>query len=223
MQMAIAGRFDDTPGTGGMPRDNRRTLQLETQGALASGRSTNVVVHNVSATGMLVESDVALTPGEGIAVDLPQVGLTTARVVWSSGKLFGCQFEAPISSAALSAAQLRSAVTAPVELAMLQGSLPGESFALRLRRLRKERGLSLSRIATQLGVSKPTVWAWEQGKARPVEARIDALAEVLGVQRIELMAGAGRHDLDDMIARSRQQIAEAVGTRVENVRIMIEL
>lgn len=221
--MAIAGRFDDKPESGAIPRDNRRTLQLQAQGALVSGLATNVIIHNVSATGMLVESDVALTPGEGIAVDLPQMGVTPAKVVWTSGKLFGCQFEAPISSAALSAAQLRSAVTAPVDLAMLQRPLPGESFALRLHRLRKERGLSLARIATQLGVSKPTVWAWEQGKARPVEARIDALAEALGVERIELMAGAARHGLDDMIAHSRQQIAEAVGTSVKNVRIMIEL
>jgi DNA-binding transcriptional regulator YiaG len=221
--MAIAGRFDETPHPGGTPRGSRRTLLLEAQGAAASGQATDVVIHNVSATGMLVECDVAFEPGDRIAVDLPQAGLTAAKVVWTSGRLFGCQFDEPISSAALSAAQLRSAVSAPVELSTPQEPLAGESFALRLHRLRKERGLSLSRIATQLGVSKPTVWAWEQGKARPVAERIDALAEVLGVERIELMAGGARHGLDEMIASAREQIAGAVGTDLSKVRIMVEL
>jgi transcriptional regulator with XRE-family HTH domain len=218
--MTIAGRLEDSALPGERPRERRRTLRLETQGALASGAAANVLVHNVSATGLLIESDVALMPDETIEIDLPHAGPTLARIVWASGRLFGCQFEAPVSAAALSAAQLRSAVAAPVGLAPPSG---GESFGLRLRRLRQERGLSLSRIAAQLGVSKPTVWAWEQGKARPVEARMPALAELLGIDRAELMAGTPGHGLNETIARARSHIAQAAGVSTVTVRIMIEL
>ena len=41
-------------------------------------------------------------------VDLPQAGKVEATVVWNSGEFYGCQFELPISPAALSAAQLQS-------------------------------------------------------------------------------------------------------------------
>jgi DNA-binding XRE family transcriptional regulator len=221
--MAIAGRLEDAPPPGGLPRQRRRTLRLETQGALASGAAANVLVHNVSATGLLVESDVALAPGESLEIDLPESGPTAAKVIWSSGRLFGCQFDAPISAAALSAAQLRSAVAGPVELAPPQTLGTTDSFAQRLRRLRQERGLSLSRVAAQLGVSKPTVWAWEQGKARPVEARMDALAATLGVQRGELTARVSHQGADEVIARARGQVAEIMGTSADKVRIMIEL
>jgi DNA-binding XRE family transcriptional regulator len=223
--MAIAGRLENLAKPGSQRRDRRRTLQLEAQGALASGDAAEVTIHNVSETGLLIESDAALAPGETIDIDLPHAGVTAARVVWTSGRLFGCEFDTPISTAVLGAVQLRSAVAEPVDLdpPLIPHALPGESFAMRLHRLRKERGLSLSRIATQLGVSKPTVWAWEQGKARPVETRIDALADVLGVERIELMAGTQRHGLDEMLSRSREQIASALGTSADKVRIMIEL
>ena len=57
-----------------------------------------------------LESDIALEQGEAIAVDLPDAGMTAARVIWSSGPLFGCQFDHPLSSAALIAAELSSAI-----------------------------------------------------------------------------------------------------------------
>ena len=99
-----------------------------------------------------------------------------------------------------------------------------DDLPARLQRLRKERGLTLAQVAGQLGVSKPTVWAWERGRARPIEERVDALAEALGVTRGELMAtGETSLALRELLARSREQIAAAFGTRPENVRIMIEL
>jgi hypothetical protein len=41
-------------------------------------------------------------------VELPHAGKVEATVVWNSGEFYGCQFELPISPAALSAAQLQS-------------------------------------------------------------------------------------------------------------------
>lgn len=228
--MAIVAQLEESAGPVGKPRDRRRRLRLEVHGALASGGATKVLVHNVSVTGLLLESPVPLAIDERIAVELPQAGPTWAKVVWTSGNLFGCQFEAPISAATLSAAQLQSAVGARVDIATPgediaapSEAVPGISFGVRLQRLRAERGLSQTQVAARLGVSKPTVWAWEHGKARPTSARIEALAQVLGVPRAELLSGPSGKALDGVIAQSRAQIAATIGTTTEKVRIWIEL
>jgi transcriptional regulator with XRE-family HTH domain len=221
--MVIAGHFEESPKSAGRPRDPRRRLRLEARGVTASGGKADVLVHNVSATGLLLESQVALAVGETIEIDLPHAGATPASVVWTSENLFGCQFAAPISAAALSAAQLRSPGGQLGALAVAGGSRPDESFGIRLRRLRKERALTLGQIAARLGVSKPTVWAWEHGKARPVDTRMEALAQALGVSEIELLPAGDTSGLQDLLVRSREEIARAVGTSPDKIRIMIEL
>jgi transcriptional regulator with XRE-family HTH domain len=221
--MAIAAHMDEAPSPANTPagqaRDPRRVLHLDAEGALPSGARTNVRVHNVSTTGLLLETAIRLTVGERIEIDLPHVAATWARVVWTSDDLSGCQFEEPITAAALSAAQLRAAPSQPADAE----AVPGESFGTRLQRMRKERGLTLAQVAAQLGVSKPTVWAWEQGKAKPVESRIEALAAVYGVHPSDLVQSRISPALFELIARSKEQIAEAVGTTVDKIRIMIDL
>ena len=226
--MAIAAHLQESRKQTGKLREPRRTLRLEVQGALPSGDPTNVLVHNVSATGLLLESASALAVGETIGIDLPHAGVIRAAVIWASGSLFGCQFDVPISPAALSAAQLRSAAEPSSDkgLGTLAGGEmldPGESFGARLQRLRKARGLTMAKIAAQLDVSKPTVWAWEHGKARPVESRIERLAHVLGVPSSQLVPGRDSPALQELLATSRERIAGAVGTSPDKVRIMIEL
>ena len=231
--MVIAAHMDEAPSPATMPagqaREPRRILHLDAQGALPSGAKTNVRVHNISTTGLLLETTILLTIGERIEIDLPHAAATWARVIWTSDDLSGCQFEEPITAAALSAAQLRSApgeiVDLAPELARQRGAAaaPGESFGTRLQRLRKDRGLTLAQVAARLGVSKPTVWAWEQGKAKPVESRIDALAQVYGVHASDIVQSRISPALFELIARSKEQIAEAVGTSPDKIRIMIDL
>ena len=219
--MSITAHFEQARAE--QPRGVRRTLRLEARGETAAG-ATTVLVHNISTTGLLLESDAELAAHEPIVIELPHAGTTEARVIWTSGRLIGCQFEAPISAAALSAAQLRGAVGAQVDVAARPETAPTEEFAARIQRLRKHRGLTLSQVAARLGVSKPTVWAWEQGRSRPVDNRIAALAETLGVSADELLGDPGRSDaLDELIARSRERIASAAGTSPGRIRIMIEL
>lgn len=221
--MVIAAHFDDTPKAAGRPRAPRRKLHFEARGALGSGSSTNVLVHNLSPTGLLLESQVDLSVGEKIEIDLPHAGATPAKVIWASGKLFGCQFESPITSAALSAAQLRGSAKPGAEPSARRQTPPDESFGMRLHRLRVERGLTLSQLAGQLGVSKPTVWAWEQGKARPIDNRIEALARALGVTGSELVPGRDSPALQDLLAKTREQVAAAFGTNPDKIKIVIEL
>jgi transcriptional regulator with XRE-family HTH domain len=73
-------------------------------------------------------------------------------------------------------------------------------------------------------VSKPTVWAWEKGKARPLPERLDAIAAALGVAPDYLTpAPESGREIDAIMADCRQRIADACGTVPEAVRIMIEL
>lgn len=199
----------------------RRRLLLEMLGELGSGETRAVTVHNISTTGLLIECPDPLAMGETIDIDLPQAGTAAARVVWESERFFGCEFVAPISAAELGAALLQSV---PVRADNEPSRLPGdESFAARLRRLRREARLTLAQVATKLGVSKPTVWAWEQGKARPVEGRIDALARVLGVPASELIPGSSSPALADILSRARNGIAAQLGTNPDKIKIMVEL
>jgi transcriptional regulator with XRE-family HTH domain len=219
--MVIAAHFDRSPHDGGKVRDPRRMLRLEARGLTASGDAARVLVHNISASGLLLESEVGLEPNERIDVDLPQAGTIPARVIWASGSYYGCQFEAAISAAVLSAAQLRSEAPG-IAAADLRASAGG-SFGAKLQRLRKDRGLTQAALAEQLGVSKPTVWAWEQGKARPVESRMDPLAQALDVPVAELQTGSDSGFLGDLIARAKGQIAGALGLSPDKVRIIVDL
>lgn len=223
--MVIAAHFNELPKAAGRPRALRRKLHFEARGALGSGSSTNVLVHNLSPTGLLLESEVKLSVGEKIEIDLPHAGATSAKVIWASGKLFGCQFDSSISAAALSAAQLRGGArqAGVADGPARRQSVPDESFGMRLHRLRMERGLTLSQLAGQLGVSKPTVWAWEQGKARPIDNRIEALAMALGVTGSELVPGRDSPALQDLLAKTREQVAAAFGMHPDKIKIVIEL
>lgn len=214
--MSIEARFE-TAAHADQRGAVRRTLHLGVSGRFAGGAEGLATVHNISATGMLVETEATLTEGETIAIELPEVGEVTASVVWMDFPMHGCRFDEPLSLASLSAAQLRGAVRGAEG-----ATLPvGETFGARLHRLRTERGMSLADIADRMGVSKPTVWAWEHGKARPVERRLAALAEALGVTPGGLEPATSGPP--EAVEAGRRQIAQAYGVDPSRVRIMIEL
>lgn len=91
----------------------RRKLSLESQGTTSSGIATDVLIHNLSTTGLLMETSVNLSIGEVLSVELPHAGATLAVVMWNSGDLFGCEFVAPVPNAAISASLLRNPIEAP--------------------------------------------------------------------------------------------------------------
>jgi transcriptional regulator with XRE-family HTH domain len=221
--MGIAAHFEETVRSPATARLPRKTLRLESRSETAGGSEAPVTVHNISATGLLLETEAPLHAGEGLAIDLPEAGLTPARVIWSSGGLHGCAFDEPLTAAVLSAAQLRSQADEPLRPTLPEQRSVDTAFTVRLQRLRKARGLTLAELARRLQVSKPTVWAWEQGKARPVESRLPALAEVLGVELAELQVGESDRRLHDVVERARHQVAAAFGIADDRVRILIEL
>lgn len=91
---------------------SRRALRLK---STVSDSGIELVIHDLSPTGLLIETSQELCSGETLFVDLPERGPTAASVVWSSGKFHGCAFEQSIPSAAVSAALLRSPANVPSE------------------------------------------------------------------------------------------------------------
>ncbi|AUX70721.1 XRE family transcriptional regulator [Porphyrobacter sp. HT-58-2] len=229
--MAIKAHLDHAVAADGQRAAPRRALRLETSGfapdAGPDGDEGNVTIHNISAAGLLIETALPLTEGEQLALDLPEAGPVTAMVVWRSEQLYGCAFDQELGPAALAAAQLQGFAPGVPER---PSGLPqrvrgtGEGLGPRLNRLRREAGLTLADVAAALSVSKPTVWAWEKGKARPLPERLDAIAAALGVPPAELVEPAGApSNSAEVIEECRTRIAEACGIAPQAVRIMLEL
>ena len=150
--MAIFGQFLPEATSGDQRQDVRRKLSLLARGVKPDGTGIEVQIHNISGTGLLFESDIKLAACDRIEIELPHAGDITAVVIWASGRLFGCQFEGPVSPATLSAVELKSAI-APAS---------------------------------------------------------------------DLSDEAAPEDVQDLIRRSREQIASAAGLSVERIRIIVE-
>lgn len=221
--MAMTVYINNPPHTAGNGRALRRQLRLPLHGSKATGAEIAALVHNISATGMLVESRVALEIGEVIEVDLPHSGKTATRVIWISGDLSGCQFEMPISSATLSAAELRSVAKPDASARDVLPAAGAESFGCRLQRLRTDRELTQGQLAHQLGVSEPSISAWELDKARPKAGRMEALAVALGVETAELLGVGTAENLNELVRRAKAQIAKAAGISPDRIRLTIEM
>ena len=90
---------------------SRRRLNLGAAGSTHSASDVDVVVHDLSVTGLLIEAPIDLSIGDRFTLELPGPGAVEAVVMWKSGQYFGCEFVRPIPNAALSAAALRSEPT----------------------------------------------------------------------------------------------------------------
>lgn len=100
-------RISVTPASGERRHAQRRTLSL---GTLASSdpASWRVVVHNLSETGLRMQTGMLLHIGDTIEVELPETESVIARVIWADDTTYGCEFLSPISKGGVSAALLRS-------------------------------------------------------------------------------------------------------------------
>jgi transcriptional regulator with XRE-family HTH domain len=108
-----------------------------------------------------------------------------------------------------------------------------------LSALRLEAELTLGQVASAVGVSKPSVWAWENGRSKPTREKWDALARVLGVvpqvlisaakeeKALQTAALAGLRvdgpDRAEMLSAGREMIARAYGVNPSAVKIMVEI
>jgi hypothetical protein len=106
--MALAARLEHGASEIDRRNSDRRTLRLRVPGSTTSASGVDVLVHDISRSGLLMETKVNLALGTIIDIDFPEIGLQTATVMWERDRYFGCEFQTPLSKAGLSAALLKS-------------------------------------------------------------------------------------------------------------------
>lgn len=85
----------------------RHRLLLEAEGLGNDMASDAVLVHDISDTGLLIETIYALGIGEIIEVKHPCTGvLMEAEIMWAGGQIYGCKFTRERTQAAISAKRL---------------------------------------------------------------------------------------------------------------------
>ncbi|WP_411340258.1 helix-turn-helix transcriptional regulator [Sphingopyxis sp. J-6] len=220
--MAVSAFLENSSTGAGRRRSTRRALRLTASGLSGSGDACPILIHDISAEGLLIECDLPLAPDESIDVELPHAGRCLAKIVWASGRLFGCRFDAPVSRATLSAAALRSAVEHPVERPRQAQTIGDEMLGARIQRLRSLKGLTQSQLAERAGVSEAAVCNWEKGKARPRPYRTEILADILGVSKVELLTNEPGANMADIVEQARAWIATAMDIAPDRIRIAIE-
>lgn len=220
-------------------RTDRWRIRLEVPGSFDNERA-KVVIHDISTAGMLIETKSKLKIGQSVAVSLPEADNVAARVVWQNAPLFGCRFDEPLPQAALSAAKLRNPTPNPKDIKPDDEALKqqaSEQLPSRLRRLRRERGLSRAALSVQTGISKPSIWAWESGKTVPRRTNILVLADVFGLTEQQLLFGErtaaiqesaqtdAEHTtqgLGNVVEAAKDRIARAAGVGKTKVHVFIE-
>ena len=87
--------------------------------------------------------------GERIDVEVPEAGLAEAKVVWSSGRFFGCKFKRPIPPAALSSAILRSPADSAGERSneVANALLELQTLRTQVRRMTEHLGQVIDQLA----------------------------------------------------------------------------
>ncbi|MDO9366970.1 MAG: helix-turn-helix domain-containing protein [Sphingopyxis sp.] len=231
--MAIHATLESQTNTGSQRGAARMRMRIEASGSLGTGEGAVVVIHNLSATGMLIETTSELAIGQQLMVALPEAPDVVAVIVWRSDALAGCRFAQPLSRATLSAAQLRNPLPSDVDPAIDLGR--AETLPQRLRRLRLERGLSRAALSAKVGASTPSVWAWETGKTVPRRNNLVVLADALGVSEQELVMGDDASSwsadtdtrgnagaIQSLIDTSKARIAATAGVTPSQVKISIE-
>lgn len=145
--MAYLAYLEPLPENGRNRRiASRRKLSL---GFTLSASGAEVVIHNLSSTGLLIETSADLRSGETIEVHMPETA-AQATVIWCSEPFYGCQFERQIPVAAVSAALLRSqivsgpppatVVQAQKEFASADTSPDWQDSAMEFRHIKMEIG-----------------------------------------------------------------------------------
>ncbi|MBD2841024.1 PilZ domain-containing protein [Erythrobacter rubeus] len=88
-------------------QSERKQLRLATSVG-SSADANRALIHDLSGSGLRLETDAELSVGDIIQVGLPLIGPVDAKVIWRELSFLGCDFVEPISQAAVNAALLKS-------------------------------------------------------------------------------------------------------------------
>ena len=204
--MAVAAQLDivSNPAKGkGRRVSERRELKLRARGAApSSGDTADVVVRNLSATGLLIETAAEFSVGDQLEVDLPDTPRSAARVVWAGKDLFGCAFDRPLSRSALSAARLRSEPnTVPPEsepaAARDEGEMTAEAMGPQTPEYAQSQRLYARRICSFRRRKPPDGLVMGGGKELAEGCKKRRIEEILGPE----ISHAGEHVASDVEER----------------------
>ncbi len=107
--MSLLARFEATSETADRRASERRELRLSITTSLPKSPELAVTIHDLSESGLLLETRVPLAAGQAFEIFLPLAGAVETTVVWCSHNFYGCQFSQRVPRAAVSAALLQSA------------------------------------------------------------------------------------------------------------------
>lgn len=91
----------------------RYRLLIEASADVSDAGTQAVSIHQLSATGFLLEAQDDLPVGTEVDLDIPGAGQAQGEVVWSFGRFAGGQFRSPLTPDTLKAARSGSRVVWP--------------------------------------------------------------------------------------------------------------
>lgn len=110
--MAVLAQLDTQPNLVSRRGKQRRAMRLRLGQAWAGDRAVDIILHDLSVTGLLIETAAEFSVGDVIQLDVPESGTVDTEIVWHSENFYGCQFRREISNKAISAALLKSSLEA---------------------------------------------------------------------------------------------------------------
>lgn len=240
--------MNDWPSENERRSEARRHLLYATTARGQDGDSQPVLVRDISARGLLLETEDGVTLDPVVAVTLPEAGDVESHVIWQGDKLAGCRLDLHLSQATIDAVRAKGEAAhaeQPERLEELDAPLPrtaAHSLAARLKQLRLARDLTRAELAERSGISTPSIWAWETGRTVPRLGSLETLAKGLGVAVSELQIGAATPTIElpqlavvdgggdlrtarlaELVTASKAQIAALAGTTPDRVTITVAL
>lgn len=70
-------------------------------------------------------------------------------------------------------------------------------FSERLKKLRKDTGLTQVEVANKLGISQPAYASWERGIKKPTQDNLIKIAQILNVS-VDYLVGNSQETLDEL-------------------------
>ena len=220
-----------TVGRGAKSRSSRRyTLQLPISIISGEGPTLPGSILNLSREGCLLSTLEYLLPGQSVNMQIAPRGEhpIEASVAWSSDTLYGCTFVTPLSEAHLSDI-LRVNAVSPTEFTSSESVLAKLPEALLAAR--QASGYTTTELARHLGVSRPTLWAWESGRATPSHENQQSVLDFLRRSQFPTLETrestvAPDNGVDvlfqETIAASRRDLAHKLGLEEDQIRILIK-
>lgn len=101
--------------------------------------------------------------------------------------------------------------------------LSAAAVGARIKDARLRRALTLADVGRAVGVTGACVCQWESGRSAPRQKWLTKLAEALDTSVAYLVTGAGGPFVEagDVIERAREEIAQALGIALSQVKVDI--